>query len=401
MAGRTKHLPCYFIMLLRRALWLASVLTIASAAFSLSSSSNTPGYASATTTAYQLDLLSDTVQLAPGWQFIVNFPTDQFTISSASGCSFAVDSVVVAAASCIANSSANQIVFQNVAASSVTPATLTVKFSTQSAASTSSPILDVYMLDGSGAANTQTFVQVQLTFTSATFSGCSVASASNVVGALTVWTVTLTPFVAVKTSEVVTMALPLWSDSTPSNFQKSSANCSASCNSSYDTNSETITLVNAITVAGTSNIVFQLTTVKNPPSTAPISMTFTISTQTGVVQQCSSTFSVTIPNSLTSITFTNTNRTISVVNPIIFNSVTSNPLPANAYLRVTTSLALGYTYVPLRPNKLQKVTTTDGSLLLSNLTSVGVSSQYPITVGNFSLTNPKFTGKGVLITFST
>lgn len=393
--------PCYFIMHFRTVCLLTALLAAAHAAFSLSDSSNIPGYASASSTTYTLGFLSDSVQIGADWQFIVSFPTDNFAIVSVSSCTFTLDSQVAASAACSINSSANAVVFQNLTASSVTPSTVTVQFSTQSATSASSPILNVYMLDGGGTAVPQTFVSVQLTFDSATFTGCTVDSSSNVAGASVKWTVTLSPSVIAKPSESVNVQLPLWSDTTASNFQNASASCSTSCSNSYDAMAETVTLTGAISSTGTNNIVFQLTNIRNPPSLAPITLSFSISTQIGVVQQCTSTFAPSSTNVLTSLTFPNSNRSISASNQIIFNAVTSNPLPANAYLRINTSLAVGYTYVPLRPNKLQKVTTTDGTLLLSNLTSTAVSSQYPLTVGNFTLSNPKYSGKGVLVTFST
>jgi len=94
-------------MLLFRIGCVAALLVMASAAFSLGASSHTPGYASATTTTYEFTLESSSVQIGVGWQFLVSFPTDTFTITSVTGCSFALNSQIVAAATCSINSTNN------------------------------------------------------------------------------------------------------------------------------------------------------------------------------------------------------------------------------------------------------------------------------------------------------
>lgn len=147
---------------------------------------------------------------------------------------------------------------------------------------------------------------------------------------------------------------------------------------------------------------FTITTAINPVSTYPITVSFAIATaNSNTVQTCSGTFAVSTPGTLTGVAFVNTNRKISASNQVIFNAFTSTPLASGAYLRATTTLTLSYTYVQLNPNKLQKVSTTDGTLLLSNLTSTSVNAQYPLTVGNYTITNPKFANKAVSVVFST
>lgn len=258
------------------------------------------------------------------------------------------------------------------------------------------------MVDGTGLPDFNTFVQVQLEFTAASFSACEVTSNSQVVGQAATWTITLTPAVSVQTSQVLVMTLPIWTSTTPSNFIKSTANCSSSCTNSIQSPSEIVTISNLFQTAGVEPVTFSITTALNPVSTYPISVSFTITTSdASTVQTCSSTFSVSSPSVLTNVTFVNSNRRISGTNQVIFYGFTSTPLASGAYLRASTSLGLSYTYVPLTPNKLQRVATTDGTLLLSNLTSTSVNAQYPLTVGNYTLTNPKYSNKSVSVVFST
>jgi hypothetical protein len=119
------------------------------------------------------------------------------------------------------------------------------------------------------------------------------------------------------------------------------------------------------------------------------------------VQICSSTFSVNTPNTFKSITFTTNNKIISVNNTIVLSLTTTNSLFAPTYLRVNTSLPIAFSFIILNTNRPYKVTTTDGSVLLTNLTSGNINSNYPLTVGNFILTNPAYSSKSVLVTFST
>lgn len=257
-----------------------------------------------------------------------------------------------------------------------------------------SPILSAYFSNGSPII--ESFVEVQLTFSSAVFTDCQVTSSSAVVGSLATWNVTVKPTVAVETNQSLVMTLPLWSPMNLSNFQNVS--CSTPCTSSTDT-VETITINNVFSSGSTFSVL--LFTIRNPTSTIPIGISFSIVSSLGTVQTCSTTFSSSQPNSLINTTFTNSNRTISASNAIILNTVTQTPLPAGCYLRLSTSLSVSYTYVPLNPNKPQRITTTDGSLLLGNLTSTNRNSLFPLTIGNFTVQNPRYSGKPVAISIST
>jgi hypothetical protein len=234
-------------MVLQRLICLMATAIAVLGDVSLSNSSNTPGYASATTTSYDLSYLSDSVQLVTGSQFIVTFPSDQFAITTVTNCIVTINSNPIANAICSVNTSSNQVIFQNLVTTATTPSTLDFKFSSQSAVAASSPILNTYFADSAGNINLQTIISVQLTFTPANFTGCTITSNSNVVGNSSVWTFTLTPLVSVHINQIVSMTLPLWSDSVPSNFINSTANCSATCSNSVGGSSETVTISNAIT----------------------------------------------------------------------------------------------------------------------------------------------------------
>lgn len=53
------------------------------------------------------------------------------------------------------------------------------------------------------------------------------------------------------------------------------------------------------------------------------------------------------------------------------------------------------------PAKPSRVTTTDGTILLNNLTTSATSSPTLIILNNFTLTNPPYSQKPVTLTFRT
>lgn len=142
--------------------------------------------------------------------------------------------------------------------------------------------------------------------------------------------------------------------------------------------------------------------VRNPISTYPINIVFNIlTTSSNSIQTCANSFSATVPNSFRSISFINSVKTISSNNTIVLSLTINNPLPNTAVLNLSTTLPITYNYVGLNLNKPYLLNTSNGNLIIANITSTNISSGFPLLIGNFILTNPPYSGVSIPVIFST
>lgn len=148
---------------------------------------------------------------------------------------------------------------------------------------------------------------------------------------------------------------------------------------------------------------------RNPPSTNAITISLvlyykvSLSTQYSY-QNCTSTFSVPTPNNFKLTSFYYTNTAISATNIVTLSLQLNNPISSISYLRISPGI-LRVTYQYNNYN-LPGVTpsqspTSDGTLLLGNLTLAGSSQPNYLVLNNFTMVNPPYANKPVTITFTT
>lgn len=107
---------------------------------------------------------------------------------------------------------------------------------------------------------------------------------------------------------------------------------------------------------------------------------------------CSSTLSVSQPNTISPLTFNPTNKAISASNVITLSFLGKNPISSNSYLRIQTSLNLNYVYnqysvfgvVPTQSS------ISSSELVLTNFARTTSSVFYSLTLNNFTLINPPY-----------
>jgi hypothetical protein len=118
-------------------------------------------------------------------------------------------------------------------------------------------------------------------------------------------------------------------------------------------------------------------------------------------QNCTTTFSVSNPNTFPPIAFTPNSAAISATNIITLYLTPVNPISSNSYLRIYPGiLKLSYKFNSYSQNtQPYQNLTSDGSLLLSNL--AGSTTPPIISLSNFTLVNPPYANKPVAITFTT
>lgn len=118
---------------------------------------------------------------------------------------------------------------------------------------------------------------------------------------------------------------------------------------------------------------------------------------------CTSTFSVSTPNSFRITSFATTNPAISASNVITLRLQVTNPVSSISYIRIQpNTLALTYQFNNYNQGTQPfQVTATDGSMLIGNLTTSTTSSPSILTLNNFTLINPPYSTKPVTITFTT
>lgn len=118
---------------------------------------------------------------------------------------------------------------------------------------------------------------------------------------------------------------------------------------------------------------------------------------------CTSTFTVSTPNTFRLTNFATSVTTISASNIITLRLQLTNPISSISYLRIQpNSLSLTYQFNNYNQGTQPfQTTTSDGSVLLGNLTSSTTSSPSILTLNNFTLFNPPYANSPVSITITT
>ena len=118
---------------------------------------------------------------------------------------------------------------------------------------------------------------------------------------------------------------------------------------------------------------------------------------------CSTSIQVSTPNSFTLLTFPNSVSTILATNIITLRLTPKNPISTSTYLRINPGgLDLSFVFNLYNQNaRPSQTTTTDGTLLLGNLTTSTTVKPTSLTLNNFTLINPPYSNKIVTLTFST
>lgn len=120
-------------------------------------------------------------------------------------------------------------------------------------------------------------------------------------------------------------------------------------------------------------------------------------------QNCTSSFSVGTPNTFKMTNFATTVTDISASNIITLRLQLTNPISSISYLRIQPNglgLVFQYNFNNQGTQPFVVSSTTDGSLLLGNLTAATSAPGF-LTLNNFTLTNPPYANKPVTMTFTT
>jgi len=117
---------------------------------------------------------------------------------------------------------------------------------------------------------------------------------------------------------------------------------------------------------------------------------------------CSTTLSVPTPNTFRLTNFSPSNTAIGATNIITLRLQVTNPISSISYIRMQPSiLTLSYQFNNYNQGTQPfQSTTSDGSLLLGNLTQSTTVSPSILTLNNFTLINPPYAGKPVTLTFT-
>lgn len=373
---------------------LACLLVFANSSMTLSSQVVSPLTAGSTNTSYSYVFASTAITVSAGSQLLAQFDVGSFTVSQVNGCQLSINGATVSAATCAVNTSSNAVVFSNAAASSISLNNLSVSFRSNGASYSGTSNILFYFQDSTGLQNTDSRVNTTVSIVAATMSGCSVVSSNLTVGASTTYNFSYAPTVAIPTGSILQLVLPAWFGNGTNLLNNASANCSSSCTALLISSSESIIFRNIFASAGAAIGTSQnasVYSIKNPPSTAPITIQILVQTSASQnVQQCYVQLAVTTPNMLIT-TFNPTNTAISASNSIKLSFRSSNPIPgATSYLRISTSLALSYSYSAA--NSLPtvapvRVSSTDSSVLISGLSTSNIASLSLYYLGLFTLTN--------------
>lgn len=118
---------------------------------------------------------------------------------------------------------------------------------------------------------------------------------------------------------------------------------------------------------------------------------------------CTSTFSVSTPNTFRSTNFGIVNTTIGATNIATLRLQLTNPISSISYVRIQPNiLTITYQYSNYNMGTQPfQGTTSDGSLILGNFTLSTTSSPSIINLNNFTLINPPYANKPVTLTFTT
>ena len=122
----------------------------------------------------------------------------------------------------------------------------------------------------------------------------------------------------------------------------------------------------------------------------PISIYIAIRFSTLTIQNCTPILTVNTSGTFSGISFPLTNNAILAQNNLSLSFVPANPLPqGSSYLRIISQVPITYNYTNTgTSNKPSQITTTDGSLLIGNLSANSINFGSPYTLGNFVVTNP-------------
>lgn len=378
-----------------------------SATFNPSATSVTPSYAKSQASTYSFSL-SATSAFVQNFDLIISFPS-QFSLVAPSNCGFWVNTVQKASANCSLDG--QNIKFTNLLITE-SISSIRVQFNSSTANYAATATLTFSYYDPSTAAALSLVNYISLTITNAVMS-CSLSSSSAIVGDNATYTLTYTPIVSIESGSILQINLQPWGAYSASNFVTTStgAICGGACSltipSSNNNISETVRYTSLFSANTSSQGSLQLLKAKNPPSQQPItfsvSLMVTVSSTDRTYMTCSSTFSVPTPNSFSVLTFPTTNSAIGASNVITLRLTPKNPISSATYLRINPGgLTISYTYnLYNQATRPSQTTTTDGTLLLGNLTASTTTPPISLTLNNFTLVNPPYSSKAVTLTFTT
>lgn len=150
-----------------------------------------------------------------------------------------------------------------------------------------------------------------------------------------------------------------------------------------------------------------LNSARNPASTAPINFKIIIigSDSSSRYMEGPTTFRAYVPNTFNQVAFNLPIKTISAANYDVNLKITlNNPLNSNTYLQVTSivDLPVSYTFAFNSSSTVPTYTIAPSNIVLGNLASSSIISEpVLLSLGNFTVVNPPFAKKPVLLTFRT
>jgi len=387
---------------------------MAQLSFTVSSSAASPNTARSSNSQYSIQLNAITAN-SSNFDLSITF-TSAFSLSAVTGCQLQINSVSIPNALCQLNSGSNLISFSQLNNSQVIT-NLTLVFNTSTALYSGSFIASISYYAPGNASKVYSSNSAPITIVSAAMT-CSVSSSATQVGATTNYTLTYTPSVSISAGSILQVLYPPWSAYTLTNFPSftSSAVCAGQCslrtpNLAQGLNNELVSYTNLYASNSTSNMTLSLQQARNPASTLPISISFTLlfyvsSTSQPAYMSCSTTYAPTTPNSFKSITFSSSsfNSNIAASNTISLLLNLTNPVSSTTYLQIlyASDLSLSYTYATSNQLTTQ-ITYASGvanSLLIGNLTN-STSQFTSLFLASFTLGNAPYANYPLTITFST
>jgi hypothetical protein len=377
------------------------------AAMTLSNQTVSPLTAASVNTSYSYSFSGSAITITAGSQFIAQFDSGSFTITQVSSCQMTMNGVSRTNLSCSINASANAVVFSNIVTVDTSLTILNVSFYSNGAVYSGTSNILFYFVDSTGLQNTNTRVNTSVTIVPLSLSNCLATNLNQVVGAYTTFNFSYTPATAIPMGSILQIVLPAWFGNSSNLLNNASANCSSNCSAILLTSSESIIFQVLYNTTGVVSGVIQnvsIYNIKNPPSTAAISIQILIQTATSQnVQQCYVQLAATTPNQLRA-TFPLANNGISSSNSIKLTFRSSNPIPGStSYLRISSPLTISYAYSSSNSSSTispVRVSSSDGSVLISGLSTSNIAALSSYYLGLFSMVNPPST-KIVSLIFTT
>lgn len=199
--------------------------TLAQLSFTVASASTTPNTAASSSSQYSV-LLNAITSFSSNFDVSLTF-TSAFQITSVSNCRAVLNGANISTAQC--GVSSNSIVFSqlNIA---TTVSSLSLQFNTSTALYSGSFIVTVAYYQPGNASNNYNSNSALISITSSSMT-CSMNSSSNIVGATTNYTFTLSPSVTIAAGSILQIQLPGWSAYTLTNFPSftSASVCGGQC----------------------------------------------------------------------------------------------------------------------------------------------------------------------------